>query len=130
MIRNRDKSKDMKNKTLVFGASLKPERYSNMAIHKLVANSYKAVAYGLRMGEVAGVTISTELIHYNDVDTVTLYMNPKRQEAYYEYIINLQPNRVIFNPGTENEDFYALLKQHNINYEVACTLVLLNTKQY
>ncbi|WP_223033876.1 CoA-binding protein [Hanstruepera marina] len=120
----------MSRKTLVFGASLKPNRYSHYAIQRLVANKHKVVAFGMKSGDVSGVTIDTELINYNNIDTVTLYLNPKRQEAYYDYIISLKPKRVIFNPGTENPAFYTLLRENNVNFEVACTLVLLSTNQY
>jgi predicted CoA-binding protein len=117
-------------KTLVFGASLKPSRYSNYAIQRLVANDHEAVAFGLRIGEVDGVNIDNELKDYKDIDTVTLYLNAKRQKEYYDYIIGLNPKRVIFNPGTENPEFYQLLKGNNIDFEVSCTLVLLSTNQY
>lgn len=120
----------MNKKTLVIGASLKSERYSNIAIHKLIENNYETVAFGLRKGEVASVIIDTELKQYNTIDTVTLYLNPKRQEAFYDYIIGLQPKRVIFNPGTENPDFIKLLQENNIETEIACTLVLLSISQY
>ena len=120
----------MNKKTLVLGASLKEVRYSNIAIHRLIAKGHEIKAFGLRQGEVNGITIDTELINYQDIDTVTLYLNPKRQEAYYNYIIGLKPKRVIFNPGTENAEFYSLLKENNIDFEVACTLVLLATNQY
>ena len=120
----------MNKKTLVLGASLKEVRYSNIAIHRLIAKGHEIKAFGLRQGEINGITIDTELINYQDIDTVTLYLNPKRQEAYYNYIIGLKPKRVIFNPGTENAEFYSLLKENNIDFEVACTLVLLATNQY
>ncbi len=117
-------------KTLVLGASLKPSRYSNMAINRLVTFKQEVEAIGLRKGVVAGVEISTEQIPFENIHTVTLYLNPQRQEQYYDYIISLQPRRVIFNPGTENPNFYKLLQQKNIEVEVACTLVLLGTNQY
>lgn len=117
-------------KTLVFGASLKPNRYSNYAIQRLVANNFDTVAFGLKTGEIEGVNIDNELKDYENVDTVTLYLNAKRQKEYYDYIIGLNPNRVIFNPGTENPEFYQLLKENNIDFEAACTLVLLSTNQY
>ena len=88
------------------------------------------MAFGLNEGVVNGVKIDTTLKPYKDVDTVTLYLNAKRQKEYYNYILSLKPNRVIFNPGTENPEFYQLLKEHNINFEIACTLVLLSTNQY
>ena len=120
----------MNKPTLVFGASLNPERYSNIAVNRLKDFNHDVKAFGLKAGKVRGVTIDTNLIRYRDLDTVTLYLNPQRQADYYDYIIGLKPNRVIFNPGTENPKFYKLLEESNINYEVACTLVLLGTGQY
>lgn len=121
---------EQKKKTLVFGASLSKERYSNFAINRLVNHGDEVLAFGLKKGEVAGVTIDTELQPYKGIDTVTLYLNPKRQVEFYDYIISLNPKRVIFNPETENPEFYKLLKENNIDFEVACTLVLLSTNQY
>lgn len=120
----------MKKKTLVFGASLKPERYANIALQKLVNYGHEVVAFGSKKGEVAGVSIDTELMSYKDIDTVTLYLGSQNQTPYYEYLIKLNPKRIIFNPGTENSEFYNLLKQNNIEAEEACTLVLLSTNQY
>ena len=120
----------MKNYTLVFGASLKEDRYSNRVIKKLRENKQEVVAFGLREGIVSNVTIATELINYEHIDTVSLYLSPKRQEAYYKYIISLKPRRVLFNPGTENNTFVKLLEENNIESDVACTLVLLATNQY
>ena len=120
----------MKKKTLVFGASLKPDRYANLAIHKLVNYGHEVVAFGPKKGEVAGVSIDTELISYKDIETVTLYLNSENQKLYYDYLIKLNPKRIIFNPGTENPEFYNKLEQHNIEAEEACTLVLLSTNQY
>ena len=120
----------MKKKTLVLGASLNPTRYSNMAINRLVDNEHPVEAVGLKNGEVAGVNIVTEKEPFEEIDTVTLYLNPKRQEEYYDYILSLKPQRVIFNPGTENPEFYKILEENNIESEVACTLVLLGTNQY
>jgi predicted CoA-binding protein len=76
------------------------------------------------------VNIDIDLVTYEDLDTVTLYLNPKNQQTYYDYILGLKPNRVIFNPGTENPDFCKMLTENGITFEEACTLVLLNTKQY
>lgn len=122
--------KDDNKKTLVIGASLKENRYSNIAIHRLTSNAIETLAIGLRKGEVEGVSIETDHKDFKDVHTVTLYLNPQRQEDYYEYIIGLHPQRVIFNPGTENPKFYEKLKKAGIEVEVACTLVLLSTNQY
>ncbi|WP_413512681.1 CoA-binding protein [Myroides odoratus] len=117
-------------KTIVLGASENIERYSNKAIRMLREYGHPVVAHGLRMGQVVDVDIATDLIGYNDIDTVTLYLNPQRQVDFYDYIIRLQPQRVIFNPGTENPELYKLLIKNNIGYEEACTLVLLRTNQF
>lgn len=117
-------------KTLVLGASLKSDRYSNLAIHRLVHYDQEVVAIGLRSGEVAGITIHTSPSKFDDIHTVTLYLNPNRQKQYYDYIVGLHPERVIFNPGTENQEFYDVLQEAGIDIEVACTLVLLSTNQY
>jgi len=120
----------MNKKTLVLGASLKPNRYSNYAIQRLVENHMDVVAFGLRSGEVSGIQIDNELLPYEAIHTVTLYLNPKRQQEYYNYIVSLKPERVIFNPGTENPELYTILKENHIAFEEACTLVLLSTNQY
>ena len=117
-------------KTLVIGASTNPSRYSYLAIKRLLRFNQPVVAIGLRKGEVEGIEIETKKVPFEDVDTVTLYIGAKHQPEYYDYIISLKPNRVIFNPGTENPEFYRLLKENNIEVEVACTLVLLSTNQY
>ncbi len=119
----------MKN-TLVFGASLKPNRYSHVVIHRLVEKGINTQAFGLRIGSVAGVKVKTNLDDLQDVHTITLYLNPTRQQEYYQSILALKPKRVLFNPGTENPEFYELLKENGIEVEVACTLVLLSTGQY
>ena len=120
----------MKKKTLVIGASTNPARYSNMAIKKLVDKQQPVVALGLRKGEVEGVKIENEQIHFPDIDTVTLYVGPKNQPEYYDYLVALNPKRVIFNPGTENPELYRLLEKNNIKFQKACTLVMLGTNQY
>jgi predicted CoA-binding protein len=120
----------MNKKTLVFGASLKPNRYSNLVIQKLVIQDIEVVAFGLRKGEVAGIKIDKELLSYENVHTVTLYVNSKNQKEYYNYIVSLHPKRVIFNSGTENPEFYKILEKNKIDFEVACSLVLLSTNQY
>lgn len=120
----------MSKKTLVMGASENVQRYSNMAIKKLKQYQHEVYAFALRKGKVDGVVIDSDLKNYANIDTITLYLNPKNQQPYYDYILGLQPKRVIFNPGTENPEFYKILKDNGIAYEEACTLVLLNTRQY
>ncbi|MCD8529086.1 MAG: CoA-binding protein [Chitinophagales bacterium] len=117
-------------KTLVIGASQNPERYSFKAINMLREYGHEVVALSTRAGTVKDIVFDTEKMAYKNIDTVTLYINPQIQKEYYTYIISLKPRRVIFNPGTENEDFEALLKQNGIESVIACTLVLLRTNQF
>jgi predicted CoA-binding protein len=116
--------------TLVLGASLKPNRYSYFAIERLLNSDIEIFAVGNAKGDVNGVEVITEKKKFLNIHTVTLYLNPKIQKEYYNYIISLQPKRVIFNPGTENPEFYQILKNNKIDFEEACTLVLLSTNQY
>lgn len=120
----------MKNATLVLGASLNPNRYSNMAIKRLRDKQVDVRAIGLRKGRIFDVVVENERMDYDNIDTITLYLNPNRQEDYYDYILSLRPRRVIFNPGTENATFQKILEANEIQCEVACTLVLLSTDQY
>ncbi|HAI84235.1 MAG TPA: CoA-binding protein [Chitinophagaceae bacterium] len=120
----------MKKKTLVLGASEKTDRYSNMAVRLLAAHEHPVVAVGNKAGAINSIPITTELAPLQDVDTVTLYLNPTNQQPYYEYILGLQPKRIIFNLGTENDTLQAMAAAKGIITQEACTLVLLNTGQY
>lgn len=116
--------------TLVIGASTNPERYAFKAINSLLNHEHKVFALGLKKGEIKDVVFDTERIQYSDIDTVTLYIGPQIQVDYYDYIESLNPKRVVFNPGTENQVFEQRLQLKGIETIEACTLVLLATSQY
>ena len=117
-------------KTLVLGASDNPARYSYLAVQRLRSHGHPVAGIGRKNTKVADVNIDNEKIPVNDVDTVTLYLNPTHQQEYYDYILSLKPKRIIFNPGTENDELVKLAKEQNIESLEACTLVLLSTGQY
>lgn len=120
------------NFTLVVGASAKTDRYSNMAVKLLNEKGVKTIGYAPKPFEVYGTEVTNDfgdLKDYN-IDTVTMYINPMRQPEYYSKILGLNPRRIIFNPGTENPEFYALAQDKGVKVEEACTLVLLRTNQY
>jgi predicted CoA-binding protein len=117
-------------KTLIIGASSNPERYSYLAAERLLAHGYEIELIGKKPEVIFGKTIDTEKKDFEDIDTVTLYISDKFQPEYYEYVVSLNPRRVIFNPGTENPEFEELLIQNDIHVEEACTLVLLGSGQY
>ncbi len=117
-------------KTLVIGASDNPERYSYLAIQRLRGKNIPVVGIGKKKALVQDVAIEIDKIPFEDIDTVTLYINPLHQQSYYDYILSLQPRRIIFNPGTENTELEELARQQNIETLEACTLVLLSTGQF
>lgn len=117
-------------KTLILGASTNSARYSYLVANKLVRKGYPIVNVGRKSGDVAGVAIEPAEIIHTDIDTVTIYVGPKNQAPYYEYILETNPQRVIFNPGAENSELGERLKERGIEVVEACTLVMLNTGQY
>jgi uncharacterized protein len=121
---------DAMKKTMVIGASENPARYAYLAIEQLISHGHEVVAIGKQTGKVNGIAIEAEHIPVNDIDTVTLYINPAIQKEYYDYIISLKPKRIIFNPGTENDELEKLARNNGIKTEESCTLVLLSTNQY
>lgn len=116
--------------TLIIGASDNPTRYSFLAAQKLKAKGYSVLLLGRRKGLAAGQEIHIQPQAWENIDTVTLYINPTIQTIYYDYIVSLKPKRVIFNPGTENREFENILIDKNIVPIEACTLVMLTTGQY
>ncbi len=117
-------------KTLLLGASMNEDRYSNRAIRDLRKYGHPVVAVGLREGEVAGVPIQKDIPEGTRVNTVTLYLNAHNQEQWQEKVLAMKPERIIFNPGAENEDFEEKARAAGIETLEACTLVLLHTGQF
>lgn len=121
----------MKEKTtLVLGASENMDRYANRAIRSLRQAGHPVLAVGLREGRVVDVDIHKGQPSFEGVNTVTLYLSKKNQFQYYDYILSLKPERIIYNPGAENEELEELASKNNIENLEACTLVLLATGQY
>lgn len=117
-------------RTLVFGASLKPNRYSNLAVKRLIDHGIDTVAFGQKSGKIGTVNVMDRLEYIGNIHTITLYLGPVNQAEYYQDILKLKPKRVIFNPGTENPELYRLLEEQDIMAMEACTLVLLATDRY
>jgi len=117
-------------KTLIIGASDNPQRYSFLALNRLRSKGHPVEAIGRKNVTVGDVAVGTEKKDLTGVDTVTLYLSPRLQQEYYDYIISLHPKRIIFNPGTENPELERLAASNGIQPLEACTLVLLSTGQY
>jgi hypothetical protein len=123
-------SRNNGKRTLVLGASTNPERYSYRAVSKLLESHIPVTAVGNKPGEIDGVPIQTSPVSVEGVDTVSLYLNAGKQVMYYDYILGLNPRRIIFNPGTENPELEELARKQGIETLEACTLVLLSIGRF
>jgi len=119
-------------KTVIIGASNNPARFAYLAAEALDRYKHEFIPVGIRKGEVFGKPILNinEKPIVEDVDTITLYIGPQHQPQWYDYLISLQPKRIIFNPGTENPEFERLAEESGIEALEACTLVMLRTGQF
>ena len=119
-------------KTVIIGATPNISRYANMAAQRLTEHQYEIVPIGIKKGEVYGKPILPIKEHpiINDVHTITLYLGARHQPEYYEYLLSLNPARIIFNPGTENEEFMALARNQGVEVVSGCTLVMLGVGNY
>lgn len=116
--------------TLILGATPNADRYSFMATALLVEKGHAVYPFGIKKGEILTTPIINEWPSTESIDTVTLYLGPAAQEAYYNAILDLKPRRIIFNPGTENPILNQLAIEKGIETIDACTLVMLKTGQY
>jgi predicted CoA-binding protein len=117
-------------KTLVLGATPNPNRYAYLAVRALRRHSHEVVPVGIRSGQIDGLPILIGTPPVEAIHTITLYVGPARQPAYYDYLLSLRPRRIIFNPGTENPELAALAEAHEIEAVEGCTLVMLSTGSY
>ena len=116
---------------VVLGASPKPERYSNQAVRALVEHGHRVIPVHPLLKKIAGVVAVPALSGVKDpVDTLTLYVGPERGKELLQEMINLGPDRVIMNPGTESDEIEEELNASNIPVLRACTLVMLRTGQF
>ncbi len=123
---------DKNNHTVVvLGASKKPERTSNKAVHNLKEKGYEVIPVHPRFDKIHDIPVVSSLSAISKkVDTLSLYIGPKGVKPLIAEIIKLRPGRIILNPGTENPELEAELKKNNIRTVNACTLVLLATNQF
>lgn len=120
----------MNKPTVIIGASPKSDRYSYMASLKLKEHSHTIYPIGINEGSIENTPILNNRPILNNVHTITLYINPSHQDNWLPYLLSLKPQRIIFNPGTENPKLYSLLEDNGIELMEACTLVLLSLNQY
>jgi hypothetical protein len=119
-----------KGKTLVIGASLNEDRYSNKCVRLLRKHKIETIAVGNKSGKILDVEIQTGKPLELKIQTVAIYLSPKNFSGFEDYVIELKPERILFPPGTENPEFYKKANVHGIETEEACPLVMLNTGIY
>lgn len=117
-------------KVMVLGASPKKRRFSYSCVKSLLRHDYEVVPVGVRDGEIDGVQIEKGKPEVRDIHTVTLYLNERNQQPYHDYILELAPHRIIFNPGAENPELKELAKENNIEVVEGCTLIMLNSGNF
>lgn len=117
-------------KTIVFGASPNPERFSFKAIVSLREHHHEVIAIGKKKGSIADTEIIQDTPILDDVHTIAMYLSPDNQKEYYDYILSLNPKRIIFNPGTENEELSKRAQSNGIEVVEWCVLIMLSTNRY
>jgi predicted CoA-binding protein len=117
--------------TLVLGASPNPERYSYRAVRSLQAEDIPVIAIGKRNINTDDLIIIKGMPDdIGPVHTIALYLNANNQKEYYDYILSLKPERVIFNPGTANPEFEDILREKGIEVVSDCLLVMLSCGKF
>ena len=119
-------------KTVIVGATPNTSRYAFMAAERLVEHDHEIVPIGIKRGVVLGKDILPirQTPEITDVHTITMYIGPMHQSEYYTYLLGLNPKRIIFNPGTENDEFMQLARDQEIEVVTGCTLVMLGVGNY
>ena len=116
--------------TLILGATPNPQRYAYVAAERLRRAGHSIIPVGIKTGRVQGQEILHGLPDVPEVDTVTLYVGARHQPDYYDWLLRVAPQRMIFNPGTENPELETMAREAGIEVVRGCTLVMLGTGQY
>ena len=121
----------MEKRTLVIGASVKPDRYSYKACKMLKSHG---IPFEVLSNSKAIMDDGTPIYNLDhppsEFHTITLYVGPPRQPYFYDFIFACNPKRIIFNPGTENPELIKMAEESGVEALEACTLVLLSTNQF
>jgi len=120
----------MVKSTLVIGASLRESRFSNICVRTLAASHFPVTALGLCEGFIDNIPVQSGFPVLQGIHTITLYLGPQNQPVYYDYILNLKPERVIFNPGTENPEFQRALAKAGIGFTEDCTIMMVEGDRF
>lgn len=115
----------------VLGASPNTARYSNKAIRDLVKYGHEVIPINPAHKTIEGLTCVASLADVTSpIDTLTVYVSPQHITPLNPGIVKAHPKRVVLNPGAESRELEEQLEKHSIPYMHACTLVMLQTKQF
>ena len=119
-------------RTAIIGATPNPARYASIAAEMLTDFNHEIIPIGIKKGVVEGQEILDirQFPEVEGVHTITMYIGPAHQPPYYDYLLSLKPERIIFNPGTENPELAAMAREKGIEVDEACTLVMLRVGLY
>jgi predicted CoA-binding protein len=120
----------MGKRTAIIGATPKPDRYAYKATVSLKKHGHPVFPVGIHTGEIDGEKILLDKPQIENIDTVTLYVGPQNQKHWIDYVLSLQPKRIIFNPGTENNELITAAEKQGIECVEGCTLVMLSIGNY
>lgn len=116
---------------VVLGASAKQERYSNRALKLLKNKGYRVIPVHPTLKQIEDLRVIHHLEDIQEhVHTLTVYVGNMRSTELKEQMLALNPDRVIFNPGAENAQLEARLKEKGISTCNACTIVMLHSGQF
>jgi predicted CoA-binding protein len=116
---------------VVLGASPKPGRFAHQAVLLLKKYDYRITPVHPRFKEVEGLAAVKKLSEISQpVQTLTLYVGASKLDDMIDEITSLNPQRVIFNPGTESRALQKALSEKNIDWIEGCTLVMLNSGSF
>ncbi len=115
----------------IIGASEKENRYAHKAMMALLKHGHDVRLVNPYKKTIDGHKCFNTVTDIKEkINTVTLYVNPQRFKDHIEEVIQVKPERVIMNPGTEDPDMEKTLEEAGIKVDRACTLVLLSTGQF
>lgn len=119
------------SRVAVLGASPKEDRYSFKAVKLLKEYGFQPIPVH-PAGHVVDGQVSVRSLDdiTEPVDTLTMYVGAEISDKEQDKILRLNPRRVIFNPGAENEAIAEKIEAAGIEVVRACTLVMLRSDQF
>lgn len=115
----------------ILGASAKPERMAYLAQQRLVEHGHQVFPVSPAYEEILGQKTYASLSDIDEtINTLTVYVSPDRLLKLMDEVIQLKPDRVILNPGSESSEVLQALDKAHLNHIQACTQVMLSASSF